>query len=55
MAEQLLRVAGLELAVEVEAAPGAPEGLGWRTRVRYRRGRQRPGRASPAPLATSSS
>ena len=33
--EQLARVAGLELAVTVVPAPGAPDGLGWRTRVRY--------------------
>ena len=31
--EQLSRLAGLEVDVEVEALPGAPDGLGWRTRV----------------------
>jgi len=36
VAEQLRRVAGIERAVEVEPvpAPGAAEGLGWRTRLR---------------------
>ncbi|MDQ1615155.1 MAG: hypothetical protein QOJ60_1094 [Actinomycetota bacterium] len=33
--EQLARLAGLEWDVEVEEVPGAPDGLGWRTRVRY--------------------
>ncbi|WGW13353.1 class I SAM-dependent RNA methyltransferase [Saxibacter everestensis] len=37
IAEQLSRLAGLELAVEVEAAEGDVErdGLGWRTRVQF--------------------
>lgn len=35
VAEQLRRVARLELAVEVEAAPGHDDGLGWRTRVQF--------------------
>jgi tRNA/tmRNA/rRNA uracil-C5-methylase (TrmA/RlmC/RlmD family) len=35
VAEQLRRVAGVERDVVVEAAPGAPDGLGWRTRVRF--------------------
>lgn len=33
--EQLSRLAGLDLDVEVEEVPGAPGGLGWRTRVQY--------------------
>ncbi|MGQ0624454.1 MAG: class I SAM-dependent RNA methyltransferase [Sporichthyaceae bacterium] len=33
--EQFRRVAGLDLAVEVEAVPGAADGSGWRTRVRF--------------------
>jgi tRNA/tmRNA/rRNA uracil-C5-methylase (TrmA/RlmC/RlmD family) len=33
--EQLSRLAGLEREVVVEEVPGAPDGLGWRTRVRY--------------------
>jgi tRNA/tmRNA/rRNA uracil-C5-methylase (TrmA/RlmC/RlmD family) len=33
--EQLSRLAGLDLAVEVEAVPGDVDGLGWRTRVQY--------------------
>lgn len=33
--EQLRRLAGLDVPVEVEDVPGAPDGLGWRTRVRY--------------------
>ncbi len=35
LAEQLRRLAGLDLDVTVEEVPGAPDGLGWRTRVRY--------------------
>ncbi|WP_157974030.1 class I SAM-dependent RNA methyltransferase, partial [Desertihabitans aurantiacus] len=35
VAEQLQRLAGLEVAVEVEPVPGDEEGLGWRTRMRY--------------------
>jgi tRNA/tmRNA/rRNA uracil-C5-methylase (TrmA/RlmC/RlmD family) len=35
VAEQLRRVAGIERAVEVEEVPGAPDGLGWRTRVTF--------------------
>jgi tRNA/tmRNA/rRNA uracil-C5-methylase (TrmA/RlmC/RlmD family) len=34
IADQLERLAGLELAVEVEAVPGDESGLGWRSRVR---------------------
>jgi len=34
LAEALQRMAGLELAVEVEGLPGADDGTGWRTRVR---------------------
>ena len=33
--EQLSRLAGLDVAVEVEAVPGDVDGLGWRTRVRF--------------------
>jgi tRNA/tmRNA/rRNA uracil-C5-methylase (TrmA/RlmC/RlmD family) len=33
--EQLRRLAGLDVEVEVEAVPGDVEGLGWRTRQRY--------------------
>ncbi|HEY5273169.1 MAG TPA: TRAM domain-containing protein [Acidimicrobiales bacterium] len=33
--EQLHRLAGLDMEVEVEELPGAPDGLGWRTRVRF--------------------
>jgi tRNA/tmRNA/rRNA uracil-C5-methylase (TrmA/RlmC/RlmD family) len=35
VAEQLRRLAGVERAVEVEEVAGAPDGLGWRTRVRF--------------------
>ncbi len=35
MSEQLRRVAGTELPVDIEEVPGAPDGLGWRTRVRF--------------------
>src|ERR1700733_11929127 len=35
VAEQLRRLAGVEMAVLVEELPGAPDGLGWRTRVRF--------------------
>ena len=35
VAEQLSRLAGLELRVPVEEVPGAPAGLGWRTRVSF--------------------
>lgn len=35
VAEQLDRLAGLDLRVEVEQAPGTPDGLGWRTRVQF--------------------
>jgi len=35
VAEQFSRLAGIELAVEVEPVAGDDEGLGWRTRVRY--------------------
>jgi tRNA/tmRNA/rRNA uracil-C5-methylase (TrmA/RlmC/RlmD family) len=33
--EQLRRIAGIDLPLEVEALPGDARGLGWRTRVRY--------------------
>jgi tRNA/tmRNA/rRNA uracil-C5-methylase (TrmA/RlmC/RlmD family) len=33
VAEQLRRLAGVDLSPEVEEVPGAPDGLGWRTRV----------------------
>jgi len=35
VAEQLSRLAGLDLRVPVEEVPGAPGGLGWRTRVGF--------------------
>jgi len=35
LSEQLRRLAGLDVDVTVEEVPGAPDGLGWRTRVRY--------------------
>ena len=35
VAEQLRRLAGVERVVEVEEVPGAPDGLRWRTRVRF--------------------
>ncbi|WP_067968839.1 class I SAM-dependent RNA methyltransferase [Nocardiopsis trehalosi] len=35
VAEQLRRIAGIEREVEVEELPGTPDGLGWRTRVRF--------------------
>ena len=35
VAEQLTRLAGLDLEVEVEEVDGAPGGLGWRTRVAF--------------------
>ena len=35
VAEQLRRLAGLDCSVPVEELPGAPDGLGWRTRVRF--------------------
>ncbi len=35
MAEQLRRLAGIDMAVVVEEVAGAPGGLGWRTRVRF--------------------
>jgi tRNA/tmRNA/rRNA uracil-C5-methylase (TrmA/RlmC/RlmD family) len=37
VAEQLRRLAGLELPVTVEPVPGDEDGLRWRTRVRYAR------------------
>ena len=37
VAEQLRRLAGLDVAVEVEPVPGDDEGLRWRTRMRYHR------------------
>jgi tRNA/tmRNA/rRNA uracil-C5-methylase (TrmA/RlmC/RlmD family) len=33
--EQLRRVAGIEREVIVEEVPGAPDGLGWRTRMHF--------------------
>ena len=39
VAEQLQRLAGIERSVSVEEIPGAPDGLGWRTRVQYAVGR----------------
>ncbi len=33
--EQLRRLAGVEREVDVHEVPGAPDGLGWRTRVQY--------------------
>jgi len=35
VAEQLRRIAGVEMVVKVDEVPGAPDGLGWRTRVRF--------------------
>ena len=35
VAEQLRRLAGIDRRVTVEEVPGSPEGLGWRTRVRF--------------------
>ncbi len=35
VAEQLRRVAGLDRVVTVEEVAGSPDGLGWRTRVRF--------------------
>ena len=35
VAEQLRRLAGVELVPEVEEVPGAPDGLGWRLRVGF--------------------
>jgi tRNA/tmRNA/rRNA uracil-C5-methylase (TrmA/RlmC/RlmD family) len=35
IAEQFRRLAGLDVAVEVEEVPGSPDGLGWRTRVTF--------------------
>lgn len=35
VAEQLRRLAGVELVPEVEEVPGAPDGLGWRTRTTF--------------------
>ncbi|WP_394296695.1 class I SAM-dependent RNA methyltransferase [Nocardiopsis potens] len=35
VAEQLRRIAGIDREVAVEELPGTPDGLGWRTRVRY--------------------
>ncbi|MBF8188400.1 class I SAM-dependent RNA methyltransferase [Nonomuraea sp. K274] len=35
VAEQLQRLAGLDRKVVVEEVPGAPDGLGWRTRVQF--------------------
>lgn len=44
VAEQLRRLAGLEPEFAVEALSGAPDGLGWRTRVRFAvDGQGRPG------------
>ncbi|MFL6174806.1 MAG: class I SAM-dependent RNA methyltransferase [Marmoricola sp.] len=35
VAEQLQRLAGLDVEVTVEEVPGAADGLGWRTRMQY--------------------
>lgn len=35
VAEQLQRLAGLDVPVTVEEVPGAPDGLHWRTRMQY--------------------
>ncbi|MEU3306372.1 class I SAM-dependent RNA methyltransferase [Nocardiopsis sp. NPDC055551] len=35
VADQLSRIAGIDMAVDVEELPGTPDGLGWRTRVRF--------------------
>lgn len=35
VADQLRRIAGIERQVTVEELPGIPDGLGWRTRVRF--------------------
>lgn len=35
VAEQLSRLARIERVVEVEEVPGAPDGLGWRTRMHF--------------------
>jgi len=44
VSEQLSRLSGLELRVPVEEVPGAPDGLGWRTRVSFAGDREgRPG------------
>jgi tRNA/tmRNA/rRNA uracil-C5-methylase (TrmA/RlmC/RlmD family) len=40
ISQQLRRIAGLDREVTVEALPGDPAGLGWRTRVRFAVGRR---------------
>ncbi|MQA94426.1 MAG: TRAM domain-containing protein [Streptosporangiales bacterium] len=35
VSDQLARIAGVQRTVEVEELPGAKDGLGWRTRVRF--------------------
>ncbi|GAA0912414.1 class I SAM-dependent RNA methyltransferase [Nonomuraea longicatena] len=35
VAEQLRRLAGIDRKIVVEEVPGAPDGLGWRTRVQF--------------------
>ena len=35
MEEQLRRVARIDKEVEIEEVAGSPDGLGWRTRVRF--------------------
>ena len=40
VAEQLRRLAGVDLAPVVEEVPGAPDGLGWRTRMQFSVDRQ---------------
>ncbi|WP_046471196.1 class I SAM-dependent RNA methyltransferase [Allosalinactinospora lopnorensis] len=35
LADQLRRIAGIDREVRVEELPGTPDGLGWRTRVRF--------------------
>ncbi len=39
ISQQLRRIAGLDREVTVEPLPGDPDGLGWRTRVRFAVGR----------------
>ena len=48
--EQLARLAGLDVAVDVEPVPGDTDGLRWRTRVEFAVDRRRHGGAAPAPL-----
>ena len=57
VAEQLQRLAGLDVDVEVEAVPGDDDGLDWRTRVQWAvtARRRPPGCASTAPTTSSRS